>query len=121
MFAKFKGKLPYFEVSLKQPGELYIADDKVTRYLLVRQERGDKSQYLESAGYNALEPHVLKEDLFKLAKEEPAVERQRTLYGQFFELKGALQGPNGKILNIRTIWMKENLSGNTKFITLIPD
>jgi len=29
--------------------------------------------------------------------------------------------PNGTALRIRSIWMKEHLSGVTKFITLVPD
>jgi len=33
----------------------------------------------------------------------------------------SLTGPNGRTLEIRTIWMKEHLSQQTKFITLIPE
>jgi len=29
--------------------------------------------------------------------------------------------PNGVTLQIRSIWMKENVSGVTKFITLVPE
>jgi hypothetical protein len=44
-----------------------------------------------------------------------------TEFGQFYEIRGPLIGPNGVTLQIRSIWMKENLSGVTKFITLIPE
>jgi len=44
-----------------------------------------------------------------------------TKFEQFYEIRGALTGPSGVTLQIRSIWMKENLSGVTKFITLIPE
>ena len=44
-----------------------------------------------------------------------------TEFGQFYEIRGPLVGPNAVTLQIRAIWMKENLSGVTKFITLIPE
>ena len=42
-------------------------------------------------------------------------------FGQFYEIRGTLTGPNGAIRAIRTIWITEHLSGLTKFVTLIPD
>jgi hypothetical protein len=46
---------------------------------------------------------------------------EHTVYGDIFEIRSALTGPNGKTLFVRTIWMTELLSGVTKFITLYPD
>ena len=42
-------------------------------------------------------------------------------FGQYYEVRGTLTGPNGVALPVRTIWMTEHLSGVTKFVTLIPD
>jgi len=42
-------------------------------------------------------------------------------FGQYYEIRGTLTGPNGVALPVRTIWMTEHLSGVTKFVTLIPD
>ncbi|WHZ29265.1 MAG: hypothetical protein OJF51_004067 [Nitrospira sp.] len=50
-----------------------------------------------------------------------AMPLERNQFGQYYEIRGALSGPNGIILSVRTIWMTEHLSGITKFITLIPD
>jgi hypothetical protein len=44
-----------------------------------------------------------------------------TEFGQFYEIRGPLVGPNAMTLQIRSIWMKENVSGVTKFITLTPE
>ena len=42
-------------------------------------------------------------------------------FGEYFELRGPLRGPNGVTLNVKTIWMREHLSGEFRFITLLPD
>ena len=42
-------------------------------------------------------------------------------FGQYYEIRGTLNGPNGVTRAVRTIWITEHLSGITKFVTLIPD
>jgi hypothetical protein len=49
-----------------------------------------------------------------------AVAAEVTEHGQYYEIACPLAGPNGRILDIRTIWMREHLSGQIKFIPLIP-
>ncbi len=49
-----------------------------------------------------------------------AVPSERSQYGQTYEISGRLIGPNGKTLAVNTVWMIENASGVTKFITLYP-
>jgi hypothetical protein len=69
---------------MKLPADAIIAAEKVTRYLLVSQTRGDKSAFLARGGYTIENADQLLHDL-------------------------------------RSSWMKENVSGVTKFITLIPE
>ena len=38
-----------------------------------------------------------------------------------YRIRGALPGPNGRALRVVTIWMSEEATGRTKFITLYPD
>jgi len=42
-------------------------------------------------------------------------------FGQYYESRGTLTGPNGVMLAVRAIWITEHLSGVTKFVTLVPD
>ena len=42
-------------------------------------------------------------------------------FGDYFEIRGALRGPNGVTLRVKTIWMREDLRSVTRFITLLPD
>jgi hypothetical protein len=42
-------------------------------------------------------------------------------YGQIYEIRDEISGPNGKSLKVCTIWMTEIATGITKFITMYPD
>ena len=106
---------------MKLPADAIIAAEKVTHYLLVRQARGDKSAFLARGGYALENPDQLLHDLRTQLVPLDATPLQSTEFGRFYEIRSPLVGPNGVTLQIRSIWMKENLSGITKFITLIPE
>jgi len=95
--------------------------EKLTRYLLVPQARGDKSAYLALAGYTLDNFTTLLTDLRTQILNQDATALETTSYGQLYEIRAQLVGPSGRTLRVRTIWMTEYLSGATKFITLIPD
>ena len=99
---------------------VHPARSKVTDYLLVRQARGDKSALLERAGYSALHPDRLINDLMRRSRESGAELVEENQFGRYYEVVGTLNGPAGVKLGVKTIWMSEHLSGVTKFITLIP-
>jgi hypothetical protein len=50
-----------------------------------------------------------------------AVSIEKTNYGELFEIRGSLTGPNTMVLRVKAIWMQELKTGITKFITLYPD
>jgi hypothetical protein len=106
---------------MKLPDDAIIAPEKLTRYLLVRQARGDKSEFLKRAGYTLENSDQLLRDLRTQLLPIDATPLHSTKFGEFYELRGALTGPNGVRLRVRSIWMEEKLSGVTKFITLIPE
>lgn len=105
---------------MKLPTESLIALAKATHYLLIPLARGDKSGFLRLAGYDISLAVKLVDDLRNQVLVCEAVATELTEHGQYFEISCPLTGPNGRVLDIRTIWMKERLSGQTKFITLIP-
>lgn len=106
---------------MKLPAEAIIAEEKLTRYLLVPQLRGDKSAFLERAGYNLNDFERLRGDLRAQILSLEAEPLEINKFGQYFEIRGDLRGPSAVTLRVRTIWMKEHLSGVVKFVTLIPD
>jgi hypothetical protein len=105
---------------MKLPADTLIAPEKATHYLLVPQARGDKSGFLELAGYTAEHAEQLLHDL-RAQLSLDAVPTKSNKFGQYYEIQGSLTGPNGVTLAVRTIWMREHLSGVTKFVTLLPD
>ena len=106
---------------MKLPADATIVREKLTRYLLVRQARGDKSVFLARGGYSLENADQLLNDLRDQLLRLHATPLHSTRFGEFYEIRGTLTGPNGIALKIRSIWMGEKLSGTTKFITLIPD
>jgi len=106
---------------MKLPADAIIAREKLTRYLLVHQTRGDKSPFLARAGYTLENPDQLLEDLRAQVLPLDATPLHSTVFGDFYQILGPLSGRNGVTLNVRSIWMQEKLSGVTKFITLIPE
>jgi hypothetical protein len=106
---------------MKLPADAVIPKDKLTRYLLLPQARGDKSAFLAGAGYTLQHADQLLQDLRTqiLSLETQRLESNK--FGQYYQIQGMLTGPNGVPLAVRTIWMTEHLSGITKFVTLIPD
>jgi hypothetical protein len=107
--------------SMKLPEDATIAEDKLTHYLLLPQARGDKSAFLTKAGYTLKNADQLMKDLSTQILTLDAEHLESNKFGQYFELRGTLTGPNGQRLPVRTIWMTEHLSHITKFITLVPD
>jgi len=106
---------------MKLLADAVIAAEKVRRYLLVRQTRGDKSAFLARAGYTLENADQLRNDLRTQLLPLDATPLHSTKFGEFTKFNAPLAGPNGVTLRIRSIWMKEHLSGATKFITLIPE
>jgi hypothetical protein len=105
---------------VKLPVNSIIPPEKVTGYLLVPQTRGDKSGYLELAGYGPSDAGKLLSDLRRQLSLD-AVPTKTNKFGQYYEIRGHLTGPNGVTLAVRTVWMIEHLSGETRFVTLVPD
>ncbi len=106
---------------MKLPENTLIAYEKLTKYLLLPKEDDDKSLWLARAGYISENWKLLENDLRTQILPRDARPIENTKYGQRYEIRGKITGPNGKILSIRTIWMTETATGITKFITLFPD
>lgn len=105
---------------MKLKGDIIIADEKFTDYLLKWRPISDKSRFLASAGYTLENWKTLKKDLEEQILRLEAEWQDEDEYGIFYAIKGNLLGPNGKNLFVRTIWMKEHSTGKIRFVTLIP-
>ena len=106
---------------MKLSSNTLIAPEKLTQYLLIPRRRNDKSRWLAQAGYTIKNWQLLEKDLRKQILSLAAIPIENTRYGQMYEIKGNLTGPNGKTLAVCTIWMTETATGDTKFITMYPE
>ncbi|HEY8899916.1 MAG TPA: hypothetical protein VIM61_05855 [Chthoniobacterales bacterium] len=106
---------------MKLPKDAIIDPRKITHYLLVRRANGDKSRFLALAGYDSDHADRLIADLREQILPLDAEVLESTEHGQFYQIRTSLTGPTGRMLRVRTIWMTEHLSRQTKFVTLVPD
>jgi hypothetical protein len=105
---------------MKLPANTVIAPQKLTRYLLRLRVEDDKSQFLALAGYTMENPDRLSSDIREQILPLEAEIFEETEYGPKYRIRGSLTGPNGRVLRVLTIWIKESATDQTKFVTLYP-
>jgi hypothetical protein len=105
---------------MKLPLDSEIPIRKVTHYLLVPRVESDKSIWLARGGYTSENPQRLIEDIRSQILTLDATPARSSQFGETFEILGVLQGPSNVPLSVRTIWLKDPLSGLVRLITLIP-
>jgi len=106
---------------MKLPRDTLIASEKLTRYLLQRRVEDDKSVFLAQAGYTLENADRLMTDIRSQLLPLEAELVDQTEYGPKYRVRGTLIGPNRRTLLVITIWMTDNATGQTRFITLYPD
>jgi hypothetical protein len=105
---------------MRLPADAIISVQRLRDYLLSLQPRGDKSRFLGEAGYTMADPELLRHDLREQVLPLDATPLPPRGYGDMYELRAILRGPNGVGLPVRTIWMRERATGRVKLITLVP-
>jgi hypothetical protein len=102
---------------MKLPANTIIAPRKVTEYLLGHRMVDDKSGFLALGGYTLENADRLLRDLREQLLPLDAGLFEETEYGPKYRICGTLTGPNGRALHVLSIWMKDNATGETKFVT----
>jgi hypothetical protein len=107
---------------MKLPEDAIVASAKLTNYLLIYRSVDDKSKFLSQAGYSLDNWQQLETDLRNQILTLEAIPSEETnRFGDVYEIRGLLKGPNGLSLSVITIWMTEYETGQTKFVTLYPN
>jgi len=104
---------------MRIPADAIIADDKLTRYLLVQRTFDDKSGFLAQAGFTIYNWALLRQAIRTLADSAEALGDGGNEYGDLFEVRGPLIGPAG-VLGVKLIWMCRAVDGRYYFVTLVP-
>jgi hypothetical protein len=105
---------------MRIPPDAEIPLKKITDYLLVPREWDDKSKFLAQAGFLPDNPESLLRAIRKLVADVDAIEDRDSEYGVFLRAEGGLQGPNGRTLQVVTIWLRWHMDGQVRFVTLKP-
>jgi len=106
---------------MKLPPDTIIATTKLDEYLLRHRDEDDKSGFLALAGYTLENVDRLLNDLRTQLLPLDAEFFDQTEYGAKYQIRGTLTGPNGRVLPVVSIWMKEDATGKAKFVILFPD
>ena len=106
---------------MKLPADVVIAPDKLWNYLLLPREENDKSKFMAAAGYTLTNWETLDHDLRQLVRTQDVSTIEPSLYGTKYEVRGELRGPNGRTLQVMTIWITLNATSETRLVTLFPD
>ncbi len=104
------------EAQMKLPEDTTIA-----RYLVRHRDEDDKSGFLALAGYTLDNADRLMHDIRTQLLPLDAEFFDWTEYAPKYRIRGTLTGPNGRVLRVVSIWMKEDATRKTKFVTLFPD
>ena len=102
-------------------GRLVIKRQKLTEYLLVWQEDGDKSRFLALCGYTVDNADALEAAIRELVAANDAIPDFSDAFGQRFRVSGELPVLAGRDMLVTTIWIIR--VGDTdlwRFVTLIP-
>jgi hypothetical protein len=106
---------------VKLPADAYIDPRKITDYLLRPLEDSDKSAFLAHAGYTEENPELLLSDIRTQLIPLDATDLGPFAFGRKYEIDGELTGPSGVTLQLKSIWATISATGQTRFVTLIPN
>lgn len=106
---------------MKLPQDSIISEGKLRNYLLTPRTEDDKCAYLALAGYELSNWRRLEDDIRHLLAKYDADLSRQTSYGSLYTVRGSLAGPNGRTLNVVTIWITLDRDGLTRFVTLYPN
>ena len=105
---------------MKLPQDVIVSERKLREYLLTQRSEDDKSGFLALAGYDSTSWRQLETDIRQLIHDQDAELTRMTPYGEMYKVVGRLTGPNGRVLNVVTIWITLSANGETRFVTLVP-
>jgi hypothetical protein len=107
--------LPNREIAFIQP-------QKITGYLLSEtHEIGQsKAKLLRSFGFNDKNVELLQQELLQIAYTQTIHDIIETPHGTKYILDGKIQAPNGRFLQLRTVWIIDTGQTVPRFVTARP-
>lgn len=108
-------------MKIHNAGRAHIPREKLQDYILSESHAVGrfKAKFFRALGYERDDWKALKGDILAMLDNE-AVEKERTEYGQKYEVRGAIQGPSGKRADVVSVWIVLDGEDFPRFITAYP-
>ena len=109
-------------MKLPNADQAFIDPAKIRDYLLsgAHPVGRFKAAFFTSLGYTQNEWEKLRDDLLVLAREGDAQPGQQGNFGRTFEVDGMLNGPSGRTVEVRTVWIVGVEETVSRFVTAYP-
>ena len=100
-----------------------ISPEKLRDYVInaSHPDGESKARFFQSMGYEQHNWKTLEHDLRSLHLTHDVLPGHPSEYGQKYEIRAPLRGPNGTMRWCRSIWMIRHRETIARFITLIPE
>lgn len=105
-------------------GKAVISENKLSGYTLNKLHKTGKNKALafeKALGYNISNKDLLIQQVRDGLGRFPAKKREKTKYGQPFEVSMRLKGPNGKTAKVKTAWIVEEGEKNPRLVSIYVD
>jgi hypothetical protein len=108
-------KLPNAPVAVVEPG-------KIRDYLLnpAHPDNGGKAEYFLAAGFSKDEWQIFADALLELVETAEVAKKVESRHGIKYVVDGKLKTPEGKLCELRTIWIIDKGEQTTRLVTAYP-
>jgi hypothetical protein len=97
-----------------------IAREKIAEYLLSPDHPGSKAGFFTRLGWHREQWEAFAAGLIEHARTNEVTAQQRTAFGMRYIVEGPLRGPDGRLPQVRTVWVIESEEQVPRLITAYP-
>jgi hypothetical protein len=99
-----------------------VEPEKLTAYLLNVQHPvgGSKARWFRGLGYDPADPTILERDLLALARTSDDYSKKESPFGTKYVVNGLLATPDGREVNLTTVWIVEAGDDRPRLVTAYP-
>jgi hypothetical protein len=99
---------------------LRVEKAKIAGYLLCEEKSGGKSAFCLAFGYTLTNWEILKAALIQHATTHEVVRSSETSHGIKYIIEGELQTPNGRLPQVRSVWIVDTDKDAPRLVTAYP-
>jgi hypothetical protein len=99
-----------------------VSETKIVKYLLSTTHRAGKSKaaFFMEQGFDPQQWEELDRALRQHAIDNEVARQEQTIFGIRYVVDGVLKAPDGRSLNVRTVWFIDDDGDAPRFVTAHP-